>query len=117
MAILEIRRASDATGRRVEVGPEIYEQRRKFPLFAGIKKEDIGKPLHPTSQGDETLTLAGREFRAVWFENRTRGDGGLDWYTRTWMSEDVPGRLLKSVSHIPRAGTTITVELIELKTP
>jgi hypothetical protein len=116
-AVLEIRRKSDATGTRVENAPEIYEQRRKFPLFPGVRKEDIGKPLKPIEQGAETLKLAGQEFKTVWFDSRTKGDGGLDWHIRTWMSEDVPGRLVKSVTRIPEAATTITVELIALSSP
>src|SRR5262249_60435994 len=76
-AVLEIRRVSDATGTRVENRPEIYEQQRKFPLFPGVKKEDIGKPLKPIAQGEETLALAGQEFKAVWFDSKMKGDCGL----------------------------------------
>jgi hypothetical protein len=116
-AVLEIHKVSDATGKRVVSAPETYEQRRKFPLFPGVKKEDIGKPLKALDQGEESLNLAGKEYKAVWFDTKTRGDGGLTWHTRTWMSDDIPGRLLKSITRIPQASTTITVELTELKIP
>jgi len=33
------------------------------------------------------------------------------------MSDDIPGRLVKSITRIPQADTTITVELTELKAP
>lgn len=117
VATLESVKVSDATGTTVVGRPEIYEQRRPFPLFGGVKKEDIGKPSGAGAKGEETLTLAGREFKAVWYDARSKGDGGLDLTTRTWLSDEVPGRLLKSVTQIPKAGTTITVELTEFRTP
>lgn len=115
-AILETRKVSDATGQLSEGLPDKMEQRRKFPLLPGVKKEQIGKPLNPIAQGEETLKLAGREIKTFWYDTKGQGDAG-ETLTRTWMSEDVPGRLVKAVTKIPRADTTVTLELVEFKTP
>lgn len=116
-AIFQVQRVSDATGREVTSIPERSEIVRKFPLFPGVKREDIGKPVGAQAKGEETLTLAGREFRAVWFDTKTKGDGGSDVYTRTWMTDEAPGRLIKSVIRIPQAKTVVTVELTEWAPP
>ena len=110
-AIFTVQRVSNATGSEVESAPEPYELIRKFPLFPGVKRENIGKPTDAVATGAETLELAGRTIPAVWFDTKTKGDGGLDVITRTWMADNVPGRLLKSVTRIPKAKTIITVEL------
>lgn len=114
---LQVQRVSNATGREVTSLPEPAEVVRKFPLFPGVKRSDIGKPSNALAQGEETLKLAGRDLRTVWFDTKSKGDGGSDLYTRTWMSDDAPGRLVKSVVRIPQAKTVVTVELIEWSTP
>src|SRR5262249_40334962 len=115
-AVLEVRKVSDATGARVESPPGTYDQQRMFPLFPGVKKEDIGRPTNAVSPGEESLQLARREIQTVWFDTKGRGEAG-ETLTRTWMSEDVPGRLVRAVTRIPKASTTVTLELTEFKVP
>ncbi|WP_435011322.1 hypothetical protein P12x_002629 [Tundrisphaera lichenicola] len=117
VAILESRKVSDATGTTVENAPEIVRINRKFPLLPGVKKEDIGKPRGASNQGEETIKVGEKEFKSVWFDSKSKGDGNLDLLTRTWMSDELPGRLVKSVTEIPTAETTVTTELIEFKAP
>ena len=116
-AIFQVQRVSDATGREVTSIPERSVLVRKFPLFPGVKREDVGKPTGAVDQGEETLRLAGRELRTVWFDTKTKGDGGLDVFSRTWMTDAAPGRLIKSVTRIPQAKTVVTVELTEWAAP
>lgn len=115
-AVLETVMISDATGKVVESPPQTYLQRRLFPLFAGVKKEDIGKPPGASTRGEETVKLAGKEYKATWFDSKGSGDAG-ETFTRTWMSDEVPGRLLKAVTKVPKADNMTTVELVEVKTP
>ncbi len=115
-AVLETVTISDATGKVVESPPQTYVQRRMFPLFAGVKKEDIGKPPGTSTRGQETVKLAGKEYKATWFDSKGSGDAG-ETFTRTWMSDEVPGRLLKAVTKVPKADNMTTVELVEFKTP
>jgi hypothetical protein len=115
-AVLQVRKVSDATGTTVESPTSSYDQQRMFPLFPGVKKEDVGKPANASMQGEETLKLAGREIKTVWYDTKGRGDAG-ETLTRTWLSEEVPGRLVKAVTRIPKASTVVTLELTEFKTP
>ncbi len=116
-AVFAVQRTSNATGSEVVSAVEPYELIRKFPLFPGVKRDQIGKPTNALASGTETLTLAGRTWDAVWFDTKTKGDGGLDVFTRTWMADNAPGRLLKSVTRIPQAKTVVTVQLMTWTNP
>ena len=116
LVVIETRRVSDATGSVVASAPERYQQPKMFPLLNGMKKEQIGKPLGAVAQGEETLKLAGREIKTIWFDTKGRGDAGPT-LIRTWLSDDIPGRLVKGVTKIPKTSTTITRELVEVKIP
>ncbi len=116
-AVLETTTISNATGDTVEGPPLRYNQKRMFPLFPGVKKEDIGKPSGAIAKGEETLTLGGIAYQAEWFDSKGRTDAG-ETFTRTWMSDEVPGKLLKAVTRVPAAeNTTTTVEMVEIKRP
>lgn len=115
-AVLEIKVVSNATGQVDEARPQRYEQKRMFPLFPGVKKEDVGKPSNAIARGEETLSLAGKEYKAQWFDSKGRTEAG-ETFLRTWMSDEVPGRLLKSVIRVPATKLTTTDELVEVKAP
>lgn len=116
-AVLRVVRESDATEGLIRSPVETRRLFRRFPLFGAAKKEDVGRPVGAIDRGEETIAVAGREYRAVWFDTKGKGDGGLEWTTRTWMSDEVPDRLLKSVTRFPAADTTVTVEMIDLRPP
>jgi hypothetical protein len=85
-------------------------------LPPGVKKEDIEKPAVKGEEGEESVTVGGRQYAARWYKNKDRNEGGEVSVT-TWVSPDVPGRLLKSVSRTSGVKKLVTVELIELKRP
>jgi hypothetical protein len=114
--VVEMVAVSDATGSKVKNPPQEMEIRRKFYLLPGVKPEDIGKPDGTIASGEETLTLAGKEFRAKWFDSKGQTEAGPS-RTRTWMSDEVPGRLLKSVLEVPNVDKTTTLSLIEFQVP
>lgn len=115
-AELETTMTSDGTGKVVQSPSQSYTQRRMFPLFAGMTKDDVGKPPKGSTQGEETIKLAGRDFKTQWFDSNGQTEAGKS-QTRTWMSDEVPGKLVKAVTQVPSAKNTTTVELIELKIP
>ena len=92
------------------------DQPGRWGLASGSHR-DSRATLREALTGEETLELAGRTIPAVWFDTRTKGDGGLDVLTRTWMADNVPGRLVKSVTRIPKAKTVVTVELTDWSRP
>jgi hypothetical protein len=113
-ATLEMSVVSDATGTKVENPPQELVIRKAFPLLPGIRPEDVGRPRDAVEKGDETLKLAGREFRARWYVTKGQTEAGRS-QTRTWLCDDVPGLLLKSVTTVPKVDTTVTLELIEFR--
>jgi hypothetical protein len=114
--VVEMVVTSDATGKKVESDPQSFTTRRMFPLLPGVKKEDIGKPRGATESGEETVELAGKAYKAQWYGSKGRTEAG-ESLTRTWMSDEVPGKLLKSVTDVPAADKKTTVELIEIQAP
>jgi hypothetical protein len=104
------------TSRGVENPPQKLEFRRDFPLFPGMKKEDVGKPLGATENGLETLTMAGKEYKTQWYVTKGRTEAG-ESIGRTWTAEDVPGMLLRSVIKVPAADKTTTLEVVEIQVP
>jgi len=115
-AEIEVRTVSDGTGTLVEAPLQTYTQRKMFPLFPGMTKDDIGKPPKSSKNGEETLEMAGRTIKTQWFDSTGETEAGKS-FTRTWMSDDVPGKLVKAVTRVPSAKNTTTVELVEWVCP
>lgn len=113
---LELVTTRDVTGTVVEDAPITFTIRRRFPLLPGIKKEDIGKPLNPVARGTETVKAAGKEIRADWYETKGRNEIS-ETLTRTWISNDVPGRLVKSTITVLKTKQVTEINLIELTIP
>ncbi|RUL88789.1 hypothetical protein [Tautonia sociabilis] len=106
---------SDAKGTSQE-GTQLIRHRRWFPLPSGKSKEDIGKPSDAIASGEETIELAGRTFEASWYDASGQTEAGPSM-TRTWIADDVPGRLLKAVTTVEATNTVVTIELVEVTTP
>lgn len=80
----------------------------------GEKPAKVEKPETTMEEGKETLKISGIEVKTKWTKYKTKTKEG-DHEGQTWMSDDVPGGLVKSVS---KAGdVTSTTELIEIKKP
>ncbi len=114
--VIELKTLAKLEGQVIDNPPQRLENRRFFNLPPGISKEEFGKPKGVLEEGEETVELVGQTFETKWFRARTTGDDG-ETFTKSWTSDKVPGRLIKSVSETPKTNTTTTVELIEIKTP
>jgi hypothetical protein len=115
-AVIETTVVSDATGTKVEQAPTTSQVKREFVLLAGVKKGEIGKPRGVLKRGEETLSVAGRRYKAHWYDTKGQTEVG-ESFTRTWLSDEVPQKILKSVTRVPAGGLTTTLELTEIKTP
>jgi hypothetical protein len=115
-AVVEMVVVSNATGKEVKNAPQRLEIRRLFPLLPGVKKEDVGKPSGAIAKGEETISVAGKEYKAQWYDSKGRTEAG-ESIARTWISDEVPGTMLKSIIRVPKAKATTTMELVEIKTP
>jgi hypothetical protein len=96
--------------------PDEYKLARLIPLPPGVSKEQFGKPAGGGEQGEETVTVAGKEYRTRWHKGKDRNEAG-EVEVRVWSSDEVPGGLVKSVTRIPAIGKTTTIELVEVKAP
>ena len=83
----------------------------KFPLKApeGGKAVDGPKP----KTGTEEIEVAGKKLKCTWTEIETEASG-IKTVAKSWMCEDIPGHLVKSVSKSTGAATmSSTTELVE----
>ena len=88
-AVIKSTVVSDATGTKVEQSPTTSRVKREFILLSGVKKEEIGKPRGVLKEGEETLSVAGRPYKAHWCDTKGRTEVG-ETFTRTWFSDEVP---------------------------
>ncbi|WP_169977109.1 hypothetical protein [Tautonia rosea] len=95
---------------------QVFRYRRWVALRPGVKAEDLGIPADATDQGEETLQLAGREFKTRWYDTVGQAEAG-PMLLRTWYSSEVPGLLVKSIKRIEGFPSTSTVELVDLVLP
>lgn len=116
MAIVELVSTSGATGEAADESPQEIKIRRMFPVLPGVKKEEIGKPSGAIAKGEETITIAGKEYKAQWYDTKGMTEAG-ESITRTWISDEVPGLVLKAVTRVPKIKKETTIELVELKAP
>jgi hypothetical protein len=69
----------------------------------------------PSRTGTDSVTVAGRVFRSTWQEMTTRTDDSQT-YLKVWMSDAMPGGLVKSLtrqSFVHGIKSEITAEVVE----
>lgn len=92
---------------------------KSIALPKGTPKPDpkAAKPEGTYEEGTETLKIGGVEVKTKWYKYKS-DSGGLKIEAKTWISDDVPGSLVKMEAATGglAVGTT-KVELIEFKKP
>jgi hypothetical protein len=69
-----------------------------------------GKPEGTTEEGTETLKVGGAEVKTKWYKTKTKTPQG-EMTGQMWMSDDVPGRLVKMTTKGEKF--EMTMELVE----
>lgn len=113
-AVVETIVKSNSTGETIENDPQTFEYRRYFLLPAGAKANT--RPKDVVAEGEEEIEAVGRKFRAKWRDAKGQTEAG-ESLTRSWMSEEVPGLIVKAVTRVPKIGKETTIELVELRRP
>lgn len=77
-----------------------------------------GKPNGATEEGKEKVKVGGTEYDCRWYKFKTKtrypdGKEGPEVEGQIWMCDDVPGRLVKSMTKQPD-GTTMDLEVTEV---
>lgn len=101
---------------KIKHPPQRLENRRFFRLPPGVSEAEFGKPRGVLAEGEETVEVSGRSFKTKWYRARTTGDAG-ETFTTSWSSEQIPGRLVKSISETPKTRSVTKVELVDVKIP
>ncbi len=101
-------------GGRVEENPPVIDRHpRQVALPDGAKKGEWGKPKGGT---DDTVTVLGKAYKARKSESKGNTDAG-ELFQQVWVSDDMPGGLVKAVSRVPKVDETTTIEVTELTIP
>jgi hypothetical protein len=87
-----------------------------FELPPGVTKDKYWKPAGIFAEGDETLNLAGKSIATHWYKYKGRVEAG-ETNGQLWISEDVPGGVVKSTLTIVPTKKVVRGELAEWKTP
>jgi hypothetical protein len=117
--VVEMTVKSKAAGKDFDLPPMKQEYPKTIELPKGAKKETFatGKPEGTTKEGTETVKVGGQELKTKWYEYEVKANG-MDIKAKMWMSDDVPGAMVKMESKVAAqvAGET-KMELIEFKKP
>ena len=111
---LEIVSVTEAGGQTIKAPPVAYEILAKVPTLkidpkdVKVDPKDVPKVNVKETKGRETLSVNGKQLACEWHQIEFEGTT-----SKTWYSDDVPGRLVKMESRSPE-GTT-TVRLTEWK--
>ena len=117
--VIETTSVAKVNGMEFKSPPMKRELAKTITLPKGAKKEDatVGKPSGTVEEGTETLKVSGVEVKAKWYKfsaqvDKVKSEG------KTWMSEEVPGMLVKTeVSTSGMFASKTKMELIEFKKP
>ena len=82
-----------------------------------MSAEDFSKPARAAKQsGEEAVTVLGKTYRTTvytWADNTEAGKMEV----RLWLSEDMPGRIVKQVMTVAALKNTTVEEVIEVRVP
>ncbi len=117
--IIETSSVRTAPGKEFKAPAQKREIAKTIKLPDGVKKDDFksGKPQGTYEEGTETLKIAGTEIKTTWYKYKFEV-AGTKTEARLWLSDEVPGRVVKSESTTTGAVTVtsaIKSELVEFK--
>jgi hypothetical protein len=117
--VIETTNTIKVNGMEIKTPAQKREITKTIMVPKGVKKDDPanGKPKGTTEEGTETLKVAGMEVKTKWYKAAVEV-AGVKSETKHWVSDDVPGMVVKSVTTTTGAvNSTTTMELIEIKKP
>jgi hypothetical protein len=115
-AVIDEEQFETVNGKPKVVTSITLDYRKGLILLPGMTKEKVENPGLGKKAGLETVKVLGKDYKAAWYESEAPTDHGPA-IGRTWVSDDVPGKILKSTMKVESADKTVTTELIEIKVP
>ena len=77
---------------------------------------DLRDDKSKTTMDQEKITVHGTEYQTKTYATHGNNEGGK-MITQTWISDQVPGQLVKSVTRTPDVGKITTIELMDVQSP
>lgn len=109
---VEIASESEVMGKK-SAGPAVKQVIKKtLEIPAGAPVPTGAKPEGTVEEGTETLKVGNTEIKAKWYKFKSKTPVG-DVEGQVWVSDDVPGNVVKMVSKSDKFSST--TELTELK--
>ena len=98
----------------VKVNPgSTFKYYRQFPIPNGMTADNFNKPsLKAKKTGEEELTVLGKKYKSTIYKWTDSTEAGPMEVT-VWLSEEMPGRIVKQTMVQPQTNTTVE-EVIEI---
>lgn len=112
-------RKSFAVAGEPKPNPEDYVEttiKRYFPLLPGADPAKVGKPAGSDENGSGKIELLGKTYETEWYESRATTEAGPAT-TRTWISLEIPGQIVRSVTEVKAAGKSTVEEVVAIDLP
>ena len=97
--------------------PDQRKHPRSFAIPPGMSAEDFSKPSRAAKKaGEEVLMAAGAAYKATvyaWADQTESGTMNI----RVWLSDDMPGRIVKQEMTVAALGNTTIDEVIDVRIP
>jgi hypothetical protein len=100
-------------GTKFPTTPQMFEYPRLAVVPADKAKMNLLRPEGTTDEKDATVTVLGREYKARWYKSKGRVEAG-ETVTETWLTDDLPGGLARTVHAIPSQKKTVTAEVVKV---
>lgn len=114
--VVEMQSVVEAAGQTIKTPAVPLEYLAKVPQGQiDPKFNPDGNPALDVKKGTETIEVAGKSLKCEWIEAKGKTPQG-EVETKTWFSDEVPGRLVKSVTGLKAVNSTTTMTLVEFKT-
>lgn len=109
--VIEYSTVTKINGQEFKAPPTKQEYPKTIALKAGQTRESVRKPDSVFEEGKETIKVTAGEYDTKWHKSRVE-----DRVLQSWVSDNVPGSLVKSVTTSDKTGTNV-MELVEVKKP
>lgn len=93
-------------------------QEMTYPRWIALPKvsPDPSRPHGTVDEREEPVTVLGRVYPAKWYKSTGSVEAGKT-ETETWIVDEIPGGLAKSIHRIPVSQKVITSEIVKMTAP
>jgi hypothetical protein len=111
--VVEMETETELMGKPFKAPPQKRDVPKVFEVKEGQPKPPMigGKPEGTTEEGTETVKVGGTEVKTKWYKYKTRVEALGETNGQVWMSDEVPGSLVKMTTKSDKF--SMTMELVE----